>query len=328
VIALLRTYLRPYRRVLALVVALLVVQALATLYLPALNGDIINNGVAKGDTDYILSTGALMLGISLLVVVASIIAVYWGSKTGMAFGRDLRGSIFRKVESFSQAELNRFGTPSLITRNTNDVQQVQMVVLMGLNMMIIAPILAVGGIVMALRQDVPLSGILIVVLPIMALIVGTLMAKALPLFQAMQVKVDRVNQVTREALSGIRVIRAFVRTRHEEERFDVANQDLTATSLRVQRLFALMLPTLIYPMMIPALMALAIWFSGMMTGTIPSFASVSACIGLLARIFMPFRSSRDMTRRRVWMLCGSDVKAPTTKKSSYPLSASAAVSRV
>ena len=164
-ISLLRTYLRPYRRALALVVALLVVQALATLYLPALNGDIINNGVAKGDTDYIISTGALMLGISLLVVVASIIAVYWGSKTGMAFGRDLRGSIFRKVESFSQAELNKFGTPSLITRNTNDVQQVQMVVLMGLNMMIIAPILAVGGVIMALRQDIPLSGILIVVLP-------------------------------------------------------------------------------------------------------------------------------------------------------------------
>ena len=243
-ISLLRTYLRPYRRALALVVALLVVQALATLYLPALNGDIINNGVAKGDTDYIISTGALMLGISLLVVVASIIAVYWGSKTGMAFGRDLRGSIFRKVESFSQAELNKFGTPSLITRNTNDVQQVQMVVLIGLNMMIIAPILAVGGIILALRQDVPLAGILVVILPLMALIVGVLMAKALPLFAVMQVKIDRINQVTREALSGVRVIRAFVRTQHEEERFDVANQDLTATSLRVNRLFALMIPTL------------------------------------------------------------------------------------
>jgi ATP-binding cassette subfamily B protein len=244
VIALLRTYLRPYRGTLALVVTLLVVQALATLYLPALNGDIINNGVAKGDTGYIISTGVLMLGISLLVVVASIIAVYWGSKTGMAFGRDLRGAIFRKVESFSQAELNRFGTPSLITRNTNDVQQVQMVVLIGLNMLIIAPILAVGGIILALRQDVPLAGILVVILPLMALIVGTMMARALPLFGAMQVKIDRINQVTREALSGVRVIRAFVRTKHEEERFDVANQDLTATSLRVNRLFALLIPLL------------------------------------------------------------------------------------
>ena len=243
-IALLRTYLRPYRAALALVVGLLSVQALATLYLPALNGDIINNGVAKGDTTYILTTGALMLGISAVVVVASIIAVYWGSKTGMAFGRDLRGAIFRKVESFSQAELNHFGTPSLITRNTNDVQQVQMTVLIGLNMMIIAPILAVGGIILALRQDVPLAGILVVILPLMAVIVGSLMYRALPMFQAVQVKVDRVNQVTREALSGVRVIRAFVRTGHEEERFDVANRDLTATSLQVNRLFAVMLPLL------------------------------------------------------------------------------------
>src|SRR6476646_6037879 len=186
-IALLKTYLAPYKGTLAVDVGLLVIQALATLYLPALNGDIINNGVAKGDTTYILTTGALMLGISAVVVVASIIAVYWGSKTGMAFGRDVRGAIFRKVESFSQAELNRFGTPSLITRNTNDVQQVQMTVLIGLNMMIIAPILAVGGILLALRQHVPLSGILVVILPVMAVIVGSLLARALPQFPAMQV---------------------------------------------------------------------------------------------------------------------------------------------
>jgi ATP-binding cassette subfamily B protein len=257
-IALLRTYLAPYRWTLVLVVALLVVQALATLYLPALNGDIINNGVAKGDTDYILSTGALMLGISFLVVIASIIAVFFSSRTGMSFGRDVRSAIFRKVEGFSQAELNRFGTPSLITRNTNDVQQVQMVVLLGLNMMIIAPILAVGGIILALRQDVPLSGILVVILPLMALIIGVLMSRALPLFQAMQKKVDRVNQVTREALAGIRVIRAFVRTSHEQERFDVANRDLTDTALRVNRLFAVMIPSV---MLIFNLSSVAIlWF--------------------------------------------------------------------
>jgi ATP-binding cassette subfamily B multidrug efflux pump len=260
-IALLRTYLRPYGRALALVVSLLVVQALASLYLPELNGDIINYGVAKGDTAYILSTGGVMLGISVVVVVCAIIAVYWGSKTGMAFGRDVRGAIFRKVESFSQAELNRFGTASLITRNTNDVQQVQMVVLMGLNMMIIAPILAVGGVIMALRQDVPLAGILVVILPIMTVIVGSLMYRALPLFQAVQRKVDRVNQVTREALSGIRVIRAFVRTEHEQERFDVANRDLTATSLQVNRLFALMIPTL---MLVFNLSTVAIlWFGSL-----------------------------------------------------------------
>ena len=243
-IALLRTYLRPYGRPITIVVVLLTVSALASLYLPVLNADIINIGVAKGDTGYILSTGALMLGVSLVVVLTAIVAVYWGSKTGMGFGRDVRGAIFRKVEQFSQAELNHFGTPSLITRNTNDVQQVQIVVLMGLNMMISGPILAIGGVIMALRQDAPLSGILIVILPIMTLIVGILMSRALPLFQLTQVKVDRLNQVTREALSGVRVIRAFVRTQHEEARFDVANQDLTATSLKVQRLFALMIPSL------------------------------------------------------------------------------------
>ena len=257
-IALLRTYLAPYKGTLAVVVALLFVQAIATLYLPALNGDIINNGVAKGDTSYILSTGMLMLGISLIVVITAIIAVFFGSKTGMSFGRDVRSAIFRKVESFSQAELNRFGTPSLITRNTNDVQQVQMVVLLGLNMMIIAPILAIGGVILALQQDVPLSGILVVILPLMALIIGILMSRALPLFQAMQKKVDRVNQVTREALAGIRVIRAFVRTDHEQERFDVANRDLTDTALRVNRLFAVMIPTV---MLIFNLSSVAIlWF--------------------------------------------------------------------
>jgi ATP-binding cassette subfamily B multidrug efflux pump len=260
-IALLRTYLRPYSRALTLVVFLLVVQSIATLYLPELNAEIINNGVMTGDIPYILSTGAIMLGVSLVVVLCAIIAVYWGSKTGMAFGRDVRSAIFRKVESFSQAELDRFGTASLITRNTNDVQQVQMVVLLGLNMMIIAPILAVGGVVMALRQDIPLAGILIVILPIMTLIIGLLMSRALPLFQAMQRKIDRVNQVTREALSGIRVIRAFVRTRHEEERFDEANQDLTATSLQVGRLFALMIPLL---MLVFNLSTVAIlWFGSL-----------------------------------------------------------------
>ena len=253
-IALLRRYLRPYLKPLTLVVSLLVVQAIATLYLPELNANIINNGVTKGDTGYIIATGGTMLVISGIVVVCAIIAVYWGSKTGMAFGRDVRSAIFRKVESFSQAELNRFGTASLITRNTNDVQQVQMIVLMGLNMMII-------GVIMALRQDVPLAGILVVILPIMTFIVGSLMYRAIPLFQAVQRKVDRINQVTREALSGIRVIRAFVRTDHEEERFDVANRDLTATSLQVNRLFALMIPSL---MLVFNLSTVAIlWFGSL-----------------------------------------------------------------
>jgi ATP-binding cassette subfamily B protein len=257
-IRLLATYLRPYRSPLVLVMALLLVQALANLYLPELNADIINNGVAKGDTDYILQTGAVMLGVTILLGIVSIIAVYWSAKVSMSFGRDVRGAIFRSVESFSQVEVNHFGTASLITRNTNDVQQVQMVVLMGLTMMVSAPIMIIGGLIMALRQDVPLTGILLVIVPIMVVIIGLLVRRALPLFQAMQVKIDRINQVMRETLAGVRVIRAFVRTDYEERRFDDANRDLFATALSVNRLFAIMMPTLMVIMNLTTVAVL--WF--------------------------------------------------------------------
>ncbi len=243
-IRLLATFLRPYWRALILVIALLLVQSLANLYLPELNADIINNGVAKGDTAYIVRTGGVMLGATVLLGIASIVAVYWGAKTAMAFGRDVRGAIFRSVETFSQVEVNHFGPASLITRNTNDVQQVQMVVLMGLTVMITAPIMMVGGLIMALRQDVPLTGLLFVIVPIMALIIGLLVRRALPLFREMQTRIDRINQVMRETLSGIRVIRAFVRTDYEEQRFEDANRDLFDTALSVNRLFAVMMPTL------------------------------------------------------------------------------------
>jgi ATP-binding cassette subfamily B protein len=200
--------------------------------------------VATGDTDYILETGAVMLAATVVLGIVSVIAVYWAARVSMGVGRDLRGSIFRKVESFSQVEVNHFGAASLITRNTNDVQQVQTVVLMGLTVMVTAPIMIVGGLVMALRQDVPLSGILLVIVPIMLVIIGTLVRRAMPLFRTMQLRIDRINQVTRETLAGIRVIRAFVRTDYEERRFDVANRDLFETSLSVNRLFALMMPIL------------------------------------------------------------------------------------
>ena len=243
-IRLFRTFLRPYRGALVLVVILLLVQAVATLLLPDLNADIINNGIVKGDNDYILRTGALMLGVTLLLGVASILAVYWGAKASMGFGRDVRAAIFRKVESFAQVEVNRFGPASLITRNTNDVQQVQTVVFLALTALISAPILGIGGIIMAIRQDVPLSGLLIVILPIMGLVIGLVMSRAIPLFRAMQVKLDRINQVLRETLSGVRVIRAFVQTGHEERRFDEANTDLFNTAISVNRLFALMIPVM------------------------------------------------------------------------------------
>ncbi len=243
-IRLLAAFLRPYWRALALVISLLLIQSLANLYLPELNADIINNGVAKGDTDYIVRTGGVMLGATVLLGVASIIAVYWGAKTAMAFGRDVRGAVFRAVETFSQVEVSHFGPASLITRNTNDVQQVQMVVLMGLTVMVTAPIMMVGGLIMALRQDVPLTGLLFVIVPIMAVIIGLLVRRAMPLFRDMQRRIDRINQVMRETLAGIRVIRAFVRTDYEERRFEGANRELFDTALSVNRLFAIMMPTL------------------------------------------------------------------------------------
>jgi len=244
VIRLLRTYLRPYLRAIVAVLALLLVQAIGNLYLPTLQGDIINNGVSKGDTDYIGSTGIFMLVVTFVVGVASIVGVLLGARIAMGFGRDVRSAIFRRVESLSQVEINKFGTPSLITRNTNDVQQVQTVVFMALTLMISAPILIIGGIILAIRQDVPLSGLLVVVLPLMAVILGLILSRAVPLFRALQVKLDRINQVMRETLAGVRVIRAFVRTRREEERFDEANVDLYNTGLRVNRLFALMIPVM------------------------------------------------------------------------------------
>jgi ATP-binding cassette subfamily B multidrug efflux pump len=244
VIALLRTYLRPYTGQLLLVVGLLLISAIGNLYLPTLNGDIINEGVAKGDNDYILRTGALMLLVTLLLGAASIAAVYWGAKTAMGFGRDVRSAIFRKVESFAQVEVNRFGSASLITRNTNDVQQVQMLVFMTLTVLVTAPILIVGGIILAVRQDVPLSGLLVVVLPLMIVFIAIVMSRAIPLFRAMQTKLDRINQVMRETLAGVRVIRAFVRVQHEERRFDAANLDLFDTTLRVNRLFAITIPVM------------------------------------------------------------------------------------
>ncbi|MEI6450145.1 MAG: ABC transporter ATP-binding protein [Actinomycetes bacterium] len=259
-IRLLRERLKPYWRQIIVVLVLLLVQAIANLYLPTLNADIINYGVVTGDTVYILQMGAVMLGVSLVFVIASIIAVYWGSKVAMGFGRDVRGALFRRVQSFSQSEVNHFGTPSLITRTTNDVQQVQMVVLMMLNLVISAPIMAIGGMIMALRLNVPLSAVILVAIPVMGVFIGLVMMRAIPLFMSMQKKIDRINQVTREMLSGVRVIRAFDRTSYEEERFDVANTDLTWTTLKVGRLFALMMPILI--LILNLSMVAIMWFGG------------------------------------------------------------------
>jgi ATP-binding cassette subfamily B protein len=257
---LLPKYLRPYSLPLSLVLILVAVQAIANLYLPNLNADIINNGVVKGNTDYIMRTGGFMLLITLMLGICSIVAVYFGSRVAMSFGRDVRSAIFRKVMDFSQKDTNVFGTPSLITRNTNDVQQVQMVLVMAFNIMIMAPIMAVGGIIMALREDVPLSGLLVIIIPLVIVMIAIVAIKALPLFRSVQKKTDRINQVMRETLSGVRVIRAFVRTEHEEIRFDDANADLTRTQLRVNRLFAMMIPFLFGTMNLSTVAI--VWFGG------------------------------------------------------------------
>ena len=251
----------PYRRLLAIVVTLVTVQAITNLYLPNLNADIINNGVLKGDTNYIVRIGALMLFVTLLLGLCSIVSVYFGALTSMSMGRDIRSAIFRKVMGFSQQETNSFGAPTLITRNTNDVQQVQMVLVMALNIMILAPIMSVGGLIMALREDVPLSATLLVIVPLVLIVIGTIAFIAVPLFRSMQKRTDRINQVMREVLGGIRVIRAFVRTEHEEKRYDEANQALTDNSLKVARLFALMIPFLFGIMNLS--MVAIVWFGGL-----------------------------------------------------------------
>jgi ATP-binding cassette subfamily B protein len=282
---LLTRYLKPYWRQVTLVVVLLLGQAIANLYLPDLNADIINNGVAKGDMNHILVTGGLMLLVTLVLGVVSVISVYFASRTAMAFGRDVRAAIFHHVGTFSQTEVNRFGTPSLITRNTNDVQQIQMVVQMALTMMISAPLLLVGGIFMALRQDVPLSGLLVVILPLMAAFIGAALVKAMPLFRAMQIKIDRINQVMRETLSGVRVIRAFVRDDFETKRFDVANADLTDTSLKVNRIFALMIPGLFGILNLTTVAVL--WFGGqrIASGAMP-IGNLTAFLAYIMQILM------------------------------------------
>ncbi|MDQ0842649.1 ATP-binding cassette subfamily B multidrug efflux pump [Streptomyces sp. V1I6] len=242
-IRLLRTYLSPYKKPIGFLVALQLLQTSATLYLPTLNADIIDNGVVKGDTGYILALGALMIGVSVVQVLCNIGAVFYGARTAAALGRDVRADVFGRVQSFSAREVGHFGAPSLITRTTNDVQQVQMLVLMAFTLMVSAPIMCVGGIVMALGQDVPLSAVLLAVVPVLGICVSLIVKKMRPLFRTMQERLDTVNRVLREQITGNRVIRAFVRDEYEKGRFREANQELTDVSMSTGRLMALMFPT-------------------------------------------------------------------------------------
>jgi len=237
-----RTHLAPYRGQLTLILILQLAGTVASLYLPSLNADIIDRGVARGDTAYIFSTGGWMLAVSLVQIVATVAAVYLGARVSMSLGRDLRSAIFHRVAEFSAQEVSRFGAPTLISRNTNDVTQVQMVVFMALALMVAAPISMVGGIFMALRQDVGLSWLVAVAVPLLAVAVYLVIRRMIPQFRTMQTSVDSVNRIMREQITGIRVVRAFVREDFEEERFAVANTTLTGTALAVGRLQALIFP--------------------------------------------------------------------------------------
>ncbi|MFD9209734.1 ABC transporter ATP-binding protein [Streptomyces sioyaensis] len=254
-------HLRPHRRAISLIVLLQLTQTLATLYLPTLNADIIDNGVVKGDTGYILGTGAFMIAVTLLQIVCAIGAVYFSARTAMALGRDVRAAVFDRVQSFSAREMGAFGAPSLITRTTNDVQQVQMLVLMTFTMMVSAPIMCIGGVLMALNQDVPLSGLLLVIVPVLAILISLVVRRLRPLFRGVQKRIDTVNRVLREQIAGIRVIRAFVRDGYERERFARANTELFEVSLRSGRLMSMMFPMV---MLIVNLSSVAVvWFGGL-----------------------------------------------------------------
>ncbi|MFW2513178.1 ABC transporter ATP-binding protein [Demequina sp. SO4-13] len=240
--SLLVEYARPYWRLLVGVVVFQLAQSLANLYLPALNADIIDNGIAAGNVPYIWQQGGVMLGLSFLQIIGAIIAVYFAAKVAMGIGRDLRARIFHRVGTFSESEVQHFGAPSLITRNSNDVQQVQMLVLMSCTLLVSAPFMAVGGVVMAVQQDVALSWILVVAVPLLLIAVTLIIWRMVPHFRRMQKRIDAINRVLREQLTGIRVVRAFVREEAERDRFGAANENVTESALRAGRLMAAMFP--------------------------------------------------------------------------------------
>jgi ATP-binding cassette, subfamily B, multidrug efflux pump len=293
-VRLLRQGLQPYGRNVGLVLVLLLVVSVSNLYLPNLTADIINNGVVKGDTGYIWRTGVEMLGITLVVSIIQIVSVYFSSRIAMGLGRDLRAAIFSRVQRFSLQEMNRFGAPSLITRNTNDVQQVQMFMVIAMTILASAPMMAVGGVIMALYENAQLSLLLLVVIPLMAAVIGSLLYFAVPLFRTMQVKIDRTNQVLREQITGVRVIRAFVRGDHERRRFAEANQDLTSTTLRVTRIFALAMPSIMIILNISSVAV--IWFGGQLVdaGSMP-IGNLTAFLTYLMLILMAVLMAAMMT---------------------------------
>ena len=284
-IRLLRTFLAPYRRDIAVIVALQLVATIAVLYLPSLNADIIDRGVAVGDTGYITRAGAVMLVVSMVQILCSAAAVYVGARTAMRVGRDLRSALFHRVGTFSGRELARFGAPSLITRTTNDVQQVGMLVLMTFTMMVTAPIMMVGGIVMAAREDLGLSWLVAVAVPLLFGSVGLIASRMVPGFRLMQTRIDAVNRVLREQITGIRVVRAFVREPVETQRFGDANDDLTRVAVNVGRWMATMFPTVMLILNVSSVAVL--WFGGhRVDDGVMQVGALTAFLAYLVQILM------------------------------------------
>jgi ATP-binding cassette, subfamily B, multidrug efflux pump len=282
-IRLLRSYLRPYRKRLALVLLLQLAQTLATLYLPTLNADIIDRGVIQHNTHYILTTGGIMLGITLVQISCAVVAVYFGAQVAMSLGRDVRHAIFSQVQRFSDREVSQFGTPSLITRTTNDVQQVQMLAILTFTLLLSAPIMCIGGIILALNQDVKLSSLLVVAVPVLAVIVTLIISRMRPLFRLMQERLDNINRVLREQITGVRVIRAFVRDPQERQRFGGANTELFDVALGTGKLMALMFPSVMLVLNLST--TAVVWFGGHLIadGTM-QVGSLTAFITYLAQI--------------------------------------------
>lgn len=282
---LLKTYLERYRWPLVLVVIFQFCQTVANLYLPTLNAQIIDKGIANGDHGYIWRTGAVMLGITVVQAAFTILAVFFASRTSMGFGRDVRSGIFHQVTDFSAREVNEFGAPSLITRITNDVTQVQMLVLMTCMFLVAAPIMAIGGIIMALRDDAGLSWILVVSVPVLGFALGLVVSKMVPQFRLMQERIDGVNKVLREQITGMRVVRAFVREPDESKRFDGVNHDLTNVSLKAGRLMAFMFPTVFVVLNLSSVATLWIGADRIGSGD-TSLGSMVAFLTYLTQILM------------------------------------------
>jgi ATP-binding cassette subfamily B multidrug efflux pump len=290
---LLRQHLRPFRNWLAIVVVLQFIGTIASLFLPSLNADIIDKGVAQGDTGYIWRIGGIMLAVALVQITCSAVAVYFGAKTAMAYGRDLRGAFFHQVGSFSNREVSQFGAPSLITRTTNDVQQIQMLVMMACTMMVSAPIMMVGGVVMAIHEDIGISWILAISVPALVLAVGFVISRMVPGFRVMQVRIDSVNRILREQITGIRVVRSFVREPNETERFGVANDELTAVSTSTGRWMATMFPTVMLILNVSIVGLL--WFGGhRVDGGAMEIGALTAFMSYLMQILMSVMMSTFM----------------------------------